>query len=51
MKKYPELARQVRGIPATFFLDSSGKVVGNFAGATDLSGLTEFYKQAKKKAR
>lgn len=49
MKKYPQLASQVRGIPATFILDSKGNVVGQFTGGTDLQGVTQAWKQATKR--
>ncbi|GMU57122.1 MAG: hypothetical protein AMXMBFR33_62680 [Candidatus Xenobia bacterium] len=49
MKKYPELAQKVRGIPATFVVDSSGKVLTFFAGGLDYEGLVAKYKQATKK--
>ncbi|MCE7871223.1 hypothetical protein DYH09_12700 [bacterium CPR1] len=49
MKKYPDLAKQVRGIPATFVVDSSGKVLTFFAGGLDYNALVARYKQATKK--
>jgi hypothetical protein len=46
LAKYPELASQVKGIPATFILDSSGKVLGGFSGGTEYDGLVERFKRA-----
>lgn len=48
MKKYPQLAAQVRGIPATFVMDSKGKVIGGFSGGVDYPSLVERYKQITK---